>query len=42
MRRFVAEHAERLDHLRFDVGLDYLTDASGTIVMPKSSYYSTL
>jgi len=33
---------ERLDHLYFDVGIDYRDDETGRVVFPKSSYYGTL
>lgn len=39
---FVEHHQERFEHLFFDVGLDYMMDASGEIVYPKTSYYGTL
>jgi hypothetical protein len=41
-QRFVADHAAKLDHLRFDVGIDYVVDPKGSIVASKTSYYSTL
>ena len=37
-RDFVADNRERLDHLLFDVGVDYTT-RDGRLVMPKSGYY---
>jgi hypothetical protein len=39
---FIGNHREKLDHLRFDVGLDYFIDANGSLVVPKTSYYSTV
>lgn len=39
---FVEAHRAALDHLRFDVGIDYTMRPDGTVVMTKSSYYSTL
>lgn len=39
---FVETHRSRLDHLRFDVGVDYAVQADGSLVMTKSSYYGTL
>ncbi|MBX3125333.1 MAG: hypothetical protein KF718_01380 [Polyangiaceae bacterium] len=39
---FVERHQEQFEHLFFDVGIDYRTDASGRIVYPKTSYYGTL
>ncbi len=40
--RFVEEHRSHLDHLRFDVGIDYVMRADATVAMTKSSYYATL
>ena len=37
-REFVADNRERLDHLLFDVGIDY-TMRNGTLVALKSGYY---
>ena len=31
-----------LEHLRFDVGVDFAVDAEGRLVSTKSSYYGTL
>lgn len=39
---FVREHRTELDHLRFDVGIDYHRGADGRLVYPKTGYYSTL
>jgi hypothetical protein len=39
---FVDAHRSQLDHLRFDVGIDYTMQPDGSIVMTKSSYYCTL
>lgn len=39
---FVEEHRARLDHLRFDVGIDYVMRPDATLAMTKSSYYATL
>jgi len=39
---FVDSHREQLDHLRFDVGIDYTMERDGSLVMTKSSYYATL
>jgi len=39
---FVAAHRGVLDHLRFDVGIDYTMQADGSLVMTKSSYYCIL
>ena len=39
---FVAEHRGLLDHLRFDVGIDYTMQPDGSVVINKSSYYCTL
>lgn len=39
---FVEAHRAQLDHLRFDVGVDYVMRADGSIEMTKSSYYGTL
>lgn len=40
--RFVEAHRGELDHLRFDVGIDYTMRPDGTVEMTKSSYYCTL
>jgi hypothetical protein len=39
IQAFVAAHRAQLDHLRFDVGIDYTMRPDGSIVMTKSSYY---
>jgi hypothetical protein len=39
---FVEAHRSQLDHLRFDVGVDYVMQPDGSVVMTKSSYYGTL
>lgn len=39
---FIGQHQDKLDHLRFDVGMDYFTNEHGSIVVPKTSYYSTV
>jgi len=39
---FVDTHRAVLDHLRFDVGIDYTMQPDGSVVMTKSSYYCTL
>jgi hypothetical protein len=39
---FIEAHRGRLDHLRFDVGIDYAMRADGSVAMTKSSYYCTL
>ncbi len=41
IRAFVREQREALEHLFFDVGIDYRQDESGRIVYPKSSFYGT-
>ena len=38
IRTFVADNRKRLDHLLFDVGIDY-TMRDGRLVTPKSGYY---
>ena len=38
VRQFVAEHRDRLDHLRFDVGFDYRAEG-GRLQILKSGYY---
>jgi hypothetical protein len=38
IRRFVAEHRDRLDHLLYDVGIDYVT-RGGRVEIVKSGYY---
>ncbi len=42
IRDFVDAHRAALDHLRFDVGIDYTMRPDGSVVMTKSSYYCTL
>lgn len=42
VRGFVARHRDRLDHLRFDVGIDYAPDGAGGLAVLKTSYYGTL
>jgi len=39
---FITARRTELDHLFFDVGVDYRQLADGTIVYPKTSYYGTL
>ena len=39
---FVEGHRGALDHLRFDVGVDYVMEPDGSVTMTKSSYYCTL
>ncbi len=39
---FVEAHRGALDHLRFDVGVDYVMEPDGSVTMTKSSYYCTL
>jgi hypothetical protein len=39
---FVEAQRAQLDHLRFDVGIDYTMRPDGTVAMTKSSYYATL
>lgn len=39
---FVEAHRAQLDHLRFDVGIDYTMRPDGSVVMTKSSYYCTV
>ena len=39
---FVRSHRDRFDHLRFDIGIDYRMDATGALVIPKTSYYGTV
>jgi hypothetical protein len=39
---FVDKHRGRLEHLRFDVGIDYAMDEAGRLLLGKTSYYSTL
>jgi len=42
VQEFVEAHRSELDHLRFDVGIDYTMQPDGSVVMAKSSYYGTL
>jgi hypothetical protein len=39
---FVEQHRAALEHLLFDVGIDYYTGPDGRLIYPKTSYYSTL
>ncbi len=39
---FVDAQRAQLDHLRFDVGIDYAMAPDGSVAMTKSSYYATL
>lgn len=39
---FVEAQREGLEHLLFDVGIDYQTGPDGELIYPKTSYYSTL
>lgn len=39
---FVEAQREQLEHLLFDVGIDYHMGPDGELVYPKTSYYSTL
>jgi len=39
---FIADNRGDLEHLRFDVGVDHRTGDDGRLVVPKTSYYSTL
>lgn len=39
---FVMANRSQLDHLRFDVGIDYAMRPDGSLAMTKSSYYCTL
>lgn len=39
---FVERNRSQLDHLRFDVGIDYAMRPDGSLEMTKSSYYCTL
>ena len=39
---FVESKRGELDHLRYDVGIDYLMQPDGSLVMKKSGYYGTL
>jgi hypothetical protein len=43
IRDFVSRHEQRLDHLSFDVGIDYRTAADGaSLAYPKTSFYGSL
>jgi hypothetical protein len=42
IQEFVAAQRAQLDHLRFDVGIDYTMRPDGSLVMTKSSYYCIL
>ncbi len=42
IQTFVQMNRSMLDHLRFDVGIDFTTGPDGSVVMTKSSYYATL
>lgn len=42
IRAFVRRHHDALEHLYFDVGIDYRQEADGRITYRKSSYYGTL
>jgi hypothetical protein len=42
IQAFVETHRAALDHLRFDVGIDYTMRPDGSIAMTKSSYYCAL
>lgn len=39
---FVERHHADLEHLLFDVGIDYAAGPDGALVYPKTGYYSTL
>lgn len=39
---FVRSERARLDHLLFDVGIDFTVDRDGNLLSPKTSYYSTV
>jgi hypothetical protein len=39
---FVDKHQAQLDHLRYDVGIDFTMRPDGSLEMTKSSYYCTL
>lgn len=39
---FVDQHKAQLDHLRYDVGIDFTMRPDGSLEMTKSSYYCTL
>jgi len=42
IQTFVEGHRDVLDHLRFDVGIDFTMRPDGSVVMTKTSYYATL
>jgi hypothetical protein len=42
IQAFIAANRAQLDHLRFDVGIDFTMRPDGSLVMTKSSYYCTL
>lgn len=42
IRRLIQDHRERLEHLFFDVGIDYAMTPAGDIVYRKTSYYGTM
>jgi hypothetical protein len=42
IQAFVEAQRARLDHLRFDVGIDFTMRPDGSLVMTKSSYYCIL
>ncbi len=42
VRSFVESNRSELDHLRFDVGIDYRMEPDGSLGMAKSGYYGTL
>lgn len=42
LRVFVEKHRQELEHLYFDVGIDYRQDAAGRMIYPKSSYYGSV
>jgi hypothetical protein len=42
LREYLAVHGGELDHLYFDVGVDYEPDPAGGLRWPKSSFYGTL
>jgi hypothetical protein len=42
IRDFIDTNRAGLDHLRFDVGIDFTMRPDGSVVMTKSSYYCTL
>ena len=42
MLDYARQHETELDHLRYDVGIDYFMDAQGQLVTTKTSFYGTL